>query len=165
MVRRPRLPTMKDHGRCSLPNVRSPAPPLPAAYAQGVWVFMVFLKVFMALFETFTGTHTYAKSYSVAAHFHTWKKTNKPGSWRSWARCPQRPPLAAKDPTGPQLSISLSFGEGRVKCYITYILALHVFHFPCLCFFHLCERWALIYTSVSNVWACRHTVKIDFFNQ
>lgn len=61
-----------------------------------------------------TLTHLHVCSGVLWTQMVTTKNT-KPGSWRSSARYPQRPPPDVEDPTGPQLSTLLSFGERRLK--------------------------------------------------
>lgn len=114
-------PRVKDLGRCSLPNVHSLTPPSPTAQAQNE-------RALKAAFETGTHIHLHVCSGVLWTQLVITKNT-KPGSWRSSARYPQRPPPDVEDPIGPQLSTLLSFGE---RWLITHIPFRHIFPFLCL---------------------------------
>lgn len=98
-----------------------------------------------------TYTHLHVCSGVLWTQMVTTKNT-KPGSWRSSARYPQRPPPDVEDPTGPQLSTLLSFGERRLN------MSHHIFLFDTSFPFCVCECWTLINTSASpsNMCACTH---------
>lgn len=115
-------PTVRDRGKCSWPNVHSPAPPSPTSCTErvgrGVYTHIenrhtrthvLHSADWYSCVKGFTHTHTHTQ-----AHLRTFfSRLNPPGSWHSSARCPQQLPPVVKDPTEPQLSALLSWERER----------------------------------------------------
>lgn len=145
-------PTVRDRGKCSWPSVHSLAPPSPTActetVAGGLYTYWKHSKrcmyecihiIYHKLLHTCHCETNYAES-TLHAHTHwlqgyiQYKCTHSPtlrqhtpDSWRSSARYPQPPRLAAGGLTEPQLSFLLSLKGEKIRNvkYITYISSLH----------------------------------------
>lgn len=129
-------PTVRDRGKCSWPNVHSPAPPSPTACTEraegGLYTYCKHahslthphgtaqtganaqkdlnthtVACMNALKHLTSGLQTHVCTVKVNTFANTHRQ-NTPGSWRSSARYQQQPPLAAEGPTEPQLLTLLS---------------------------------------------------------
>lgn len=132
-------PTVRGRGKCSWPNVHSPAPPSPTACTErvrGLYTYCKQADTYTQNIQTTTkksaqrydckhnhthtnksshrsGTCTWAHSIPACFPNTHWQYT--PGSWRSLARYPRQPQLGVEGPAELQLSTLLSLESKEVK--------------------------------------------------